>query len=72
MLDGSACEFAQVALGVRLSPSMSNENRTALIAAVAGNLAISVTKLSVAVFTGSAAMLAEAIIRSSIAVTAGS
>ena len=40
---------------------MASESKTAIIAAVAGNLSIAVTKFVAAAFTGSAAMLSEAI-----------
>src|SRR3954470_13594155 len=40
---------------------MAGETRTAVIAAVIGNLAIAATKFVAAAFSGSAAMLAEAI-----------
>lgn len=40
---------------------MASESRTAILAAIAGNLAIGVTKFIAASFTGSAAMLSEAI-----------
>jgi cation diffusion facilitator family transporter len=40
---------------------MASESRTAIFAAIAGNLAIAATKLVAAVFTGSSAMLSEGI-----------
>ena len=40
---------------------MASESKTAIYAAIAGNLAIAVTKFVAAAFTGSAAMLSEAI-----------
>lgn len=40
---------------------MAGETRTAVVAAVTGNLAIAATKFAAAAFSGSAAMLAEAI-----------
>lgn len=40
---------------------MAVESKTAILAAITGNLAIAVTKFSAAAFTGSAAMLSEAI-----------
>src|SRR5712671_6885467 len=40
---------------------MGNESRTAIFAAIAGNLAIAATKLAAAFFTGSSAMLSEGI-----------
>ncbi len=40
---------------------MAGESRTAVIAAIAGNLAVAVTKFTAAAITGSSAMLAEAI-----------
>lgn len=40
---------------------MASESRTAIFAAILGNLAIAVTKAIAAFFTGSAAMLSEAI-----------
>ncbi len=40
---------------------MAGETRAAVVAAVAGNLAIAVTKFAAAAFSGSAAMLSEAI-----------
>src|SRR2546422_6917448 len=40
---------------------MASESRTAIIAAIAGNVAIAVTKLIAAYFTGSSAMLSEGI-----------
>jgi cation diffusion facilitator family transporter len=40
---------------------LASESRTAILAAIAGNLAIAVTKFIAASFTGSAAMLSEAI-----------
>jgi cation diffusion facilitator family transporter len=40
---------------------MASESKTAIMAAVAGNLAIAVTKFIAVAFTGSAAMLSEAI-----------
>src|SRR5205085_5362848 len=40
---------------------MATESRTAVIAAIAGNLAIAVSKLAVAALSGSAAMLSEGI-----------
>jgi cation diffusion facilitator family transporter len=40
---------------------MTSESKTAVIAAVAGNLAIAVTKLTAAFFSGSSAMLSEGI-----------
>src|SRR2546426_3575999 len=40
---------------------MASESRTAIIAAIAGNVAIAVTKLIAAYFTGSYAMLSEGI-----------
>ena len=40
---------------------MAGETRTAVVAAVIGNLAIAATKFIAAAFSGSAAMLAEAI-----------
>jgi cation diffusion facilitator family transporter len=40
---------------------MSGETRTAVIAAIVGNLAIAITKLVAAAFSGSASMLSEAI-----------
>ena len=40
---------------------MASESKTAIIAAIIGNLAIAVTKFAAAAFTGSAAMLSEAI-----------
>src|SRR2546427_9288673 len=40
---------------------MASESRTAIIAAIAGNVAIAVTKFIAAAFTGSSAMLSEGI-----------
>ena len=40
---------------------MGTESRTAILAAIAGNIAIAVTKLIAAYFTGSSAMLSEGI-----------
>lgn len=40
---------------------MASESRTAIFAAIAGNLAIAVTKFAAAAFTGSSAMLSEGI-----------
>src|SRR2546428_5839568 len=40
---------------------MASESRTAIIAAIAGNVAIAVTKLIAAYFTGSSAMISEGI-----------
>src|SRR5882672_7902318 len=40
---------------------MASESRTAIFAAIAGNVAIAVTKLIAAFFTGSSAMLSEGI-----------
>ena len=40
---------------------MAAESRTAIFAAIAGNVAIAITKLTAAFFTGSAAMLSEGI-----------
>lgn len=40
---------------------MASESKTAILAAIGGNLAIAVTKFVAAAFTGSAAMLSEAI-----------
>src|SRR6267143_4866072 len=40
---------------------MASESRTAIFAAIAGNIAIAVTKLIAAYFTGSSAMLSEGI-----------
>jgi cation diffusion facilitator family transporter len=40
---------------------VASESKTAIVAAIAGNLAIAVTKFVAAAFTGSAAMLSEAI-----------
>jgi cation diffusion facilitator family transporter len=40
---------------------MAAESRTAIFAAIAGNVAIAITKLIAAFFTGSAAMLSEGI-----------
>jgi divalent metal cation (Fe/Co/Zn/Cd) transporter len=40
---------------------MATESKTAIFAAIAGNLAIAATKLTAAFFTGSSAMLSEGI-----------
>jgi cation diffusion facilitator family transporter len=42
-------------------PTVENESKTAIIAAIAGNLLIAVTKFIAAFFTGSSAMLSEGI-----------
>jgi len=61
------CEGEQVssdrnaAVHSERSPAVLGEANTAVIAAIVGNLLITVTKLVAAVFSGSAAMLAEAI-----------
>jgi divalent metal cation (Fe/Co/Zn/Cd) transporter len=40
---------------------VATESKTAIIAAIVGNVAIAVTKFIAAAFTGSSAMLSEAI-----------